>query len=285
MKTVRDLGEFGLIAKLCEDLPACGDDCAVLPAARRDRYLLFTCDPVIENIHYLPETPAYRVGWKAMARNLSDIAAMSGLPRYAVVSLGLRPETPVRYVTELYRGLRAAANRFHCEVVGGDTAHVRGDQFIVIAMLGEVEKHRLVRRRGARPGDVVFVTGPLGGSFASGHHLTFTPRIREARWLTAHYRVHAMLDLSDGLASDLQRLIEAGGVGFALESAKIPCRTTLNAALTEGEDFELLFTVSPRDAASLRKRFHEIGRVIPKPVILLDDQPLRIHGYDHFRSK
>lgn len=285
MKTIRDLGEFGLIAKLCADLPACGDDCAVLPSHRKGHYLLFTCDPVIEHIHYLPDTPPYRVGWKAMARNLSDIAAMGGLPRYAVVSLGLRPETTVRYVTELYRGLRAAAGRFGCQVVGGDTAHVRGDQFVVVSMLGEVEKNRLVRRRGACPGDAVFVTGPLGGSFVSGHHLTFTPRIREARWLTAHYRVHAMLDLSDGLASDLQRLVEAGGVGFDICAADIPCRTDLRGALTDGEDFELLFTVSAKDAPALRKKYHQIGRVIREPTIRLDGRPLHLHGYDHFRSK
>lgn len=285
MKTVRDLGEFGLIAKLCATLPACGDDCAVLPAGRRDRCWLFTCDPVIERVHYLPETPPFRVGWKAMARNLSDIAAMSGRPRYAVVSLGLRPQTTVRYVTELYRGMRAVAERFGCEVVGGDTAHVRGDQFVAVAMLGEVERHRLVRRRGARPGDAVFVTGPLGGSFPSGHHLTFVPRVREARWLTARYRVHAMLDISDGLASDLQRLVDAGRVGFEIWSAAIPCRADVQGALCDGEDFELLFTVAAADAPALRRRFHEIGRVIAEPVIRLDGKPLRAHGYDHFRSR
>ncbi len=283
MKTVRDTGEFGLIRKLCARMPQASDDCAVLPGPR-GKFLLLTCDPVIENIHFLPATPPHRVGWKVMARNLSDIAAMSGRPKWAVVSLGLRPHTPVRYVQELYRGMRAVAGKFGCKIVGGDTAHVRHEQFVVVTLVGEVERHRLVLRRGARPGDAVFVTGTLGGSI-HGKHLTFTPRIKEARWLTRHFRIHAMLDISDGLASDLQRLVESGHVGFDICSKKIPANGSLRAALTDGEDFELLFTVSPRDAGKLRARYYEIGRVIQKPVVLLDGQPLAAHGYDHFQPR
>ena len=176
MKTVRDIWEFGLIRQLQKQIPLAGDDCAVLPGGG-----LLTCDPVIEGIHFLPGTPARQVGWKAMARNLSDIAAMGGLPRYAVVSLGLRPTTPLRWVRGLYDGLHAAARRFGCEIVGGDTAHVRHEQFVVVTLLGHAD--RPVLRSGAKPGDVVFVTGKLGGSFRSGKHLRFIPRIREARWL------------------------------------------------------------------------------------------------------
>ena len=301
MKTIRDIGEFGLIRQLGKNIPRAGDDCAVLPGGG-----LLTCDPVIEGIHYEPATPPYRVGWKAMARNLSDIAAMAGTPRYAVVSLGLRPNTPVRYVTELYRGLRAVAGKFHCEIVGGNTAHVRAEQFIVVTLLGQAD--RPVLRSGAKPGDIVFVTGKLGGSFASGKHLTFTPRIREARWLANHVRLHAMLDISDGLANDLQRLVESSRVGFEIESGKIPIspavaaglraagfvnqskdrcfiEAPLHHALTDGEDFELLFTVSPRDAGKLRSKFHEIGCVIRKPVVLLDGVPLSAKGYDHFQKR
>ncbi len=283
MKTIRDIGEFGLIRKLCARLPHAGDDCAILPGPR-GKHLLLTCDPVVEGIHYLPATPPYRVGWKAMARNLSDIAAMSGVPKWAVVSLGLRPTTPVRYVTELYRGLTAAARPFGCQIVGGDTTHVRHEPFVVVTLTGEVERRRLVRRSGAKPGDAVFVTGKLGGSLR-GKHLTFTPRIREARWLTQHFRVHAMIDISDGLASDLQRLVEAGGVGFDIRAEKIPANGSLRAALIDGEDFELLFTVAARDAGRLRSRYFEIGRVIKQPVVLLDHRPLTAHGYDHFQPR
>ena len=273
MKTVRDIGEFGLIRQLQKQIPLAGDDCAVLPGGG-----LLTCDPVIENIHFLPDTPARQVGWKAMARNLSDIAAMGGQPRYAVVSLGLRPTTPVRWVRELYAGLHAAARRFGCEIAGGDTAHVRHEQFVVVTLLGHAD--RPVLRSGARPGDVVFVTGKLGGTFRTGKHLRFIPRIAEARWLVEHVRVHAMIDVSDGLASDLRRLVEASDVGFDIASAKIPGK--LPGALTDGEDFELLFTVAPRDAGKVRRKFYEIGRVIKKPVVLLDGQPLAERGYDHF---
>lgn len=272
-RTVHDIGEFGLIRQLQKQIRLAGDDCAVLPGGG-----LLTCDPVIEGIHFLPDTPARQVGWKAMARNLSDIAAMGGEPRYAVVSLGLRPTTPVRWVRQLYGGLHAAARRFGCEIVGGDTAHVRCEQFVVVTLLGHAD--RPVLRSGAKPGDAVFVTGTLGGSFRSGKHLRFIPRIREARWLVEHVHVHAMIDVSDGLASDLQRLVEASRVGFDIASARIPGK--LPGALSDGEDFELLFTVAPRNAVTARRKFHEIGRVIKTPVVLLDGEPLAAKGYDHF---
>ena len=286
MKTIRDLGEFGLIAQLRRQLRSryIGDDCAVLPCGKPGHRLLYTCDPVVEGVHFLPTTPARLVGWKAMARNLSDIAAMSGQPRWAVVSLGLRATTPVRYVRDLYAGMTAVARPFGCEIVGGDTTHVRGEQFVVIALLGEVEQRRLTLRSGARPGDRVFVTGKLGGSRA-GKHLRFTPRIREARWLTDHCQIHAMLDISDGLASDLHRLAESSRVGIDLVSQQVPRTGSLHAALTDGEDFELLFTVSARAAGPLRKKFFEIGRVIAKPGVYLDGQPLQEKGYDHFPQR
>src|SRR5207245_1851995 len=123
-------------------------------------------------IHFVPATPARRVGWKAMARNLSDIAAMGGQPRWAVVSIGLRPATPVRWVRQLYAGLHDAARRFGCEIVGGDTTHVKREQFVVVTMLGEAE--RPVMRTGSKIGDSVFVTGTLG----LGRDLTFVPRVK-----------------------------------------------------------------------------------------------------------
>ncbi len=294
MKTVRDIGEFGLIARIARQLGktdrsvarGVGDDCAVL-AGTRGRLLLYTCDPVVEGTHFLADTPPRQVGWKAMARNLSDIAAMGGLPRWAVVSIGLRPTTPVSYVENLYRGMRAVAKPFGCDIVGGDTTHVRGENFVVVTLLGEVERNRLTLRSTARPGDVVFVTGKLGGSIA-GKHLRFTPRIREARWLTEHYRLHAMMDVSDGLASDLRRLAEASQVGFDIVSAQIPANRDLRAALSDGEDFELLFTVSKRTASLLKQQWPfklpltEIGCVSKQRGIRLDGRALTAKGYDHF---
>jgi thiamine-monophosphate kinase len=274
MKTVRDIGEFGLIRQLSKNIPLAGDDCAVLPGG-----LLLTCDPVVEGIHYLPGTPARRVGWKAMARNLSDIAAMGGRPRWAVVSLGLRPATPVRWVTQLYAGMHAAAGKFGCRIVGGDTTHVKHEQFVVVTMLGEAE--RPVMRTGSKIGDSVFVTGKLG----TGRHLTFVPRVKEARWLVHNFDIHAMIDLSDGLASDVKHL----GVGIDLDAAEIPGR--LPAALTRGEDFELLFTLDPREVTALRTQWKfpvkltEIGRVVRGRGVRLDGRPLTAEGYDHFPKR
>jgi thiamine-monophosphate kinase len=274
MKRVRDIGEFGLIRQLSKNIPLAGDDCAVLPGG-----LLLTCDPVVEGIHFLPAAPPRQIGWKAMARNLSDIAAMGGTPEWAVVSIGLRPTTPVRWVTELYAGMHAVAGKFGCRIVGGDTTHVQRKQFIVVTLLGKAE--RPVLRTGSKIGDSVFVTGTLG----TGRHLTFTPRIKEARWLVRHFDIHAMIDLSDGLASDAQHL----GVGMDLVAAEIPGK--LPAALTRGEDFELLFTLDPRDVTALRKKWKfpikltEIGRVVRGRGVRLDGRLLTAKGYDHFPKR
>jgi thiamine-monophosphate kinase len=288
MKRVGDVGEFGLIRQLCKTIPYAGDDCAVLPGN-----LLLTCDPVVEGIHYVPETPARRVGWKAMARNLSDIAAMAGRPRWAVASIGLRPSTPVHWVTELYAGMHAAARQFDCHIVGGDTTHVRHEQFVVVTLLGEAE--RPVLRTGAEIGDSIFVTGKLGGSLA-GKHLTFTPRIREAQWLVHNFEIHSMIDVSDGLASDIVHLLTPG-LGIELFAAEIPAQGTLRAALTDGEDFELLFSIDPRAVSELRRKWKfrlkltEVGRVIRGSgkvfLVCLDGQrqPLASHGYDHFQKR
>jgi len=301
MTTVRDLGEFGLIKRLSKNIPLAGDDCAVLPGIDPKRFLLYTCDPVVEGIHFLQRTPPRQVGWKAMARNLSDIAAMGGQPRWAVVSLGLRRTTSVRWVEQLYAGLHAAARKFGCVIVGGDTTHVGHEQFVVVAMIGEVEKTHLVLRSGAKIGDSVLVTGTLGGSL-HGKHLTFTPRINEARWLTASFRVHSMIDVSDGLGSDLHRLVEANklGIGFEIVAAEVPisraARGSLHAALYDGEDFELLFTIDPRDVTELRTKWArkfklpltEIGRVVRAAgtITLINRvgtiQFLKPRGYDHF---
>ena len=311
MTSLRQLGEFALIRAIQKRirsrdrsvLVGIGDDCAVLRGDDPDKVLLYTCDPVVERIHFRPNTPPRRVGWKAMARNLSDIAAMGGLPRWAIVSLGLRRSTSLHDVEQLYDGLQAAAQKFGCTIVGGDTTRVRREQFVVVSMLGEVERNRLVLRSGAHLGDSVFVTGMLGGSLR-GKHLTFMPRIAEARWLSANFHVHTMIDVSDGLSSDLRRLVEANnaGIGFEIFAAEVPiaraARGSLHAALNDGEDFELLFTLDPRDVTRLRrawvKRFKlpltEIGRVVRSrgKVTLISregtKQVLPAKGYDHFAS-
>jgi thiamine-monophosphate kinase len=198
---------------------------------------------------------------------------MGGVPRWAVVSLGLPPSTPIRFVDGLVRGLSRCARRFKLSVVGGDT--VRASCVVIdVAILGEGQAARLALRRGAQVGDHLFVTGRLGGSYRSGRHARFIPRLAEAQALLRRVRIHAMIDLSDGLASDLWQVSRASGCGLRIEASRIPVAPearTLDHALTDGEDFELLFAVSPREAARVPRRLGvcpvtRIGEVVRRGV-------------------
>ena len=302
MTTVKDVGEFGLIARLRRRLhqPASvrvgiGDDAAVLRSPDGGR-LLFASDMLVEGVHFTRGRVSPRwIGWKALACNVSDIAAMGGVPQWAVVSLGLPPTTPLRFVDGLYAGLTRCARRFGLAIVGGDT--VRAPLVVVdVAILGTVRPKQLTLRSGAEVGDLLFVTGRLGGSLASGRHARFLPRLREAQALVRRLRVHAMMDLSDGLASDLWQMSRASRARLRVEAARIPVSRagkTLRHALMDGEDFELLFAVGPRDAGRVPRRIGacpitRIGSVAGRGVgvELVDEQgrivPLRLKGYQHF---
>ena len=224
-------------------------------------YLLFASDMLVEGVHFRRSDLQPRwIGWKALAGNVSDVAAMGGLPKYAVVSLGIPSTTPVRFVDELSAGLQRCARRFGVAIVGGDT--VRAPIVVVdVAILGVAQASHLVLRSGARVGDRIFVTGRLGGSLASGRHATFLPRLREAQWLVRHRRVHAMIDLSDGLASDLWQLARASRVTFRIRERAIPAARaarTVWHALMDGEDFELLFVVPSRLASRVPTRIGQV---------------------------
>jgi thiamine-monophosphate kinase len=242
-----------------------GDDTAVLPLnARQD--LLLTTDMSVEGVHFTKQTKPELIGRKALARNLSDIAAMGGTPTYAVVSLGLPQNTSTTYVKKIYQGINRLAKEFDVSIVGGDTvksAHI----VINIALLATVAKNKAVLRRGAKPGDGIFVTGALGGSLKSLRHLTFTPRVREAQYLVKNFYPTAMIDISDGLAGDLGHILEESGVGAILEEDKIPLHrgVDLKAGLCDGEDFELLFTLSKPLAKKLlqfkKSGFYCIGEI------------------------
>jgi thiamine-monophosphate kinase len=291
------LGEDAVVAALTRSLPlardvrvGAGDDCAVI-GGRRDRWWqLLKTDCVVEGVHFLPGEKPARVGWKALCRAVSDIAAMGGLPGHAMITLALRPDVKMAWVRGLYAGLRKAARRFGVSVVGGETSRSPGPAFVSVALTGRVERARCVTRAGGGPGDRLYVTGRLGGSL-SGRHLDFTPRLAEAHWLAAKFRVHAMMDLSDGLAADLPRLARASGCGFELWEEKVPrvrgC--TLAQALGDGEDFELLFAVGRRDAGRLEARWRTAFPGTPlTPIGVLtraaaDRNPrLRARGHDHF---
>ncbi|OGW90786.1 MAG: hypothetical protein A3D28_00720 [Omnitrophica bacterium RIFCSPHIGHO2_02_FULL_63_14] len=269
-----------------------GDDTAVLKGGRKP--LLFTTDMLIENSHFrLSDATPFQIGRKALAVNVSDIAAMGGEPLYAVVALGLPARFREVFVKELYRGIESLAGPLGIGIVGGDTN--ASDRLIIsVALLGRCQGHPILRS-GAKPGDLIFVTGTLGNSYRSKKHLDFTPRVAEAL-LVRRFHPHAMIDVSDGLARDLGHITEASAVGAVLSREWIPVApgASLEQALGEGEDFELLFTLAEKDGRRfLRSRFrgkthfHPIGRIIKGPGLFLEDDegrktPLEAEGFDHF---
>jgi thiamine-monophosphate kinase len=258
---VRDLGEDRLIEQL---LPrrslkkavatAPGDDCAVVKAQDGRKLLVLKTDCVVERVHFLRGTNAFNVGWKAMMRPLSDFAATSAVPQFALITLMAPKQTEVAWVKQLYRGLRRAANRFEVSIVGGETSSTAGPIAISNSVVGFVERDRAVSRRGGKAGDDLFVTGRLGGALKQ-QHLQFIPRIAESRWLTKNFSIHAMMDLSDGLGTDLPRLARASKVGFKIQVENLPLTrgANINDAISEGEDYELLFAVSSRDRSRLQR--------------------------------
>jgi thiamine-monophosphate kinase len=265
-QTVSTLGEFGLIERLKKIVPASkdvilsiGDDTAVLPLSK-EKYQLLTTDMMVENVHFTKAMNPFAIGHKALACNISDIASMGGYPTVAVVSLGVPKNCPVSFIENIYKGMAKLAKQFDVSIVGGDT--VKSEAIVInVALLGEVKKKHLVTRSGAKPGDWIFVTGPLGGSFQSGRHLTFTPRVKEAEFLVRQVGPSAMMDISDGLAGDLNHILKASGVGAQLLEDAIPKNigASLQQALTDGEDYELLFTAPKKGAHKLMGRFFSIG--------------------------
>jgi thiamine-monophosphate kinase len=292
-----ELGEDRLVAQLVGKLHSSptvvagpGDDCAVLAGVTANDYLLLKTDCVVEGVHFLPEEKPERVGWKAMMRALSDFAAMAGQPRDALITVIVPASREARWIRQLYRGLERAAVRFGVTIVGGETSGTAGPAVVSVAVAGSVEKDRCVFRHGGKAGDILFVTGELGGS-GKGRHLDFIPRIEEARWLTKNFRIHAMMDLSDGLGTDLPRLTTASGVGFALDFDALPRArgSSIENAVSEGEDYELLFAVAPADAAALERKWRrKFPRLRLSRIGLLERRsrtkaPQLPHGFVHFQ--
>jgi thiamine-monophosphate kinase len=313
------MNEFELIAKLTKSLPTneavvagTGDDCAVLDLGAPEKLILFKTDAVVEGFHFRRETPPEKIGRKALARGLSDIAAMAGTPTAALVTIALPENFDAEFVAKIYGGLNSLAEKFGVAIVGGETTTNPVGILISIALLGTVARGKQILRSGAKVGDAIFVTGELGGSLAE-KHLEFEPRLAEARWLAENFSIHAMIDLSDGLAGDLPHVLKASGVGAELLKSAIPVsraaklaekrlagtlappKSAFAAALTDGEDFELLFTVASKDAVKLldvwKKEFPKlklscIGKIVSGDGILIRDKSgshkLNAHGYAHF---
>lgn len=229
-----------------------GDDCAAIRPPGKNHLLLLKTDCVAEGVHFLRSHDPARVGWKALCRPLSDIAAMGGTPREALVTFFSPPDVGPEYWKKFYRGLGRAARRFGVTIAGGEMSRQPQGIAVSIALLGTAPAKSLIRRSGGRPGDAILVTGVLGGSL-DGHHLDFIPRLEEGRWLAQKHSPIAMMDISDGLGSDLPRLARASGCGFEVDLEAVPKRRgrSLESALTDGEDYELLFTISAKKLPAL----------------------------------
>ena len=262
MKTLKQLGEFNFInaiAKGCINhksvIKGIGDDAAVVKF-EKNLFLLFTADMLIEDVHFKRNQPPEFIGHKAVACSLSDIAAMGGVPRYALISVAFPSNLKVSIARGIYRGMRKTAKKFGLSIIGGDTNSA--EKIIIdVSICAIAKRNKFVLRSGARVGDYIFVTGRLGGS-QSGRHLSFLPRIKEAQFLVKQYPVHSMIDISDGLISDLGHIIEKSKKGAVIWQERVPAASnvkTLEEAYYTGEDFELLFTVPKSSADDLKKRW------------------------------
>ncbi|PKM83393.1 MAG: thiamine-phosphate kinase [Firmicutes bacterium HGW-Firmicutes-14] len=300
---IKHLGEFGLIERLGRILPCpsdrvikgIGDDTAVL-RPEQEKLVLMTTDMLIEDVHFsLRYFPPRAVGWKALAVNISDIAAMGGLPAQATVSVGIPAHFDIDTIEGIYEGLRECASQYKTDIVGGDTVKSPHGLIINITVLGWVEPELVTYRSGAKPGDIIMVTGPLGSSAAGlfllnneaagvsakiaeqavASHLYPRARVDEGRVLSGSGYVTAMNDISDGLAGEILEICFASGAGCELDEAALPISpcaaetaglagvTPLEWALKGGEDFELVFTVRPEGVEVVEHLMTEAGYLRP----------------------
>ncbi len=304
--------ETQLIAQLRQRLPShpllklgIGDDAAILDGAQ-GRDWVVTVDMLTDQVDFLlGQVDPRLVGRKSLAVNLSDLAAMASRPVAAVVALALPRTGGMELALALYDGMIPLAEQFQIAIAGGDTNSWDGPLAVSITAIGEVLSHGSLRRRGARPGDRILVTGSLGGSIL-GHHLEFQPRVEEALHLAERYELHAGIDISDGLSRDLAHIVEESGCGAVLDPACIPIstaavelsrqladgRTPLDHALSDGEDFELILAVGPEDARRMLAEqpldvpLTDIGRFINGPGLWQEDSqgnrvPLPVRGFEH----
>ena len=326
------IGEFGLLEKIRRKIRrrshhikiGVGDDCAVVASSNRD--LLTSTDMLIENVHFdMKYFSPEMIGKKAIAVNLSDIAAMGGTPLYILISIGIPASTPVQFAEKLYVGFENMAKKYNCCIVGGDISKSINGLIICITIFGEIKKNAFIKRSGAKIKDKIFVTGNLGDSAAGlkilkrdNHrkknkiiekHLYPKPRLKEGQILAEKVGVSSMIDLSDGLASDLERICEESKCGARIYLNKIPLSSDLRSleksinlnmldyALFGGEDYELLFTVNEKRIAQLEKQWQKlkisvtnIGEILDKKhrIILVypdgREEPLSKRGYDHFKN-
>lgn len=323
MTSLRDIGEFGLIKRLTQDLrrseqviEGVGDDCAVVRFG--DRLMLVSTDASVEDVHFTTRTaPPRAIGWKAAASAISDIAAMGGEARYVLVTFACPAEVKVERLEELFHGLHEAVEAAGAVIVGGDTTQSLARIVLSVTVIGEALENRYRSRRGARPGDLLAVTGYPGRSAAGllaleigadapplvEAHLHPIPRLKEGQWLAARDEVHAMIDVSDGLVQDTGHIAEASDIGVNVDPNILPISPGLeqyrqalgisprDLVLAGGEDYELALAIAPEAAESMVAEFSRefaipltvIGQFVdtPKGVRIAGANPLKA-GYDHF---
>jgi len=334
---ISDLGEFGLIRKIKQQskrrsaatLIGIGDDAAALSLSPSKK-LLATTDMLLEGVHFdLSYTDFYSLGWKSAAVNLSDIAAMGGVPRFCLTALGIPSTISVEQIKEFYKGFNTLCGKFNADLVGGDTCRSEKGLVVSVTALGEVEKKNMLTRAGARPGDLIFVTGTLGDSAAglemlkAGYmvqgpgsrgqgskseitrfikkHLQPMPRVELGRKIALSGCATSMIDISDGLSSDLGHICEESRVGAEIGADQIPFSKDMHKtfgqsktaflqyALSGGEDYELLFTVAPsklKKFLSLKVVSTQMGTIIAGNIMFLIDNGkravLKPKGFNHF---
>lgn len=265
-----------------------GDDCAAVKFGSRRWLQLLKTDCLVEGIHFLPDEEPRRIGWKALARAISDIAACAGKPQHALVTVAAPGEMKVSRLEGIYDGLNQVADQFGISIIGGETSRSPGPLFLSIALTGRVRADRMITRSGGQAGDQLFVTGRLGGSLG-GRHLDFVPRVLEALWLAKNFPIRAMMDLSDGLGCDLPRLADASRTGFTLDLSSLPLHegSAVENAIQDGEDYELLFAVEAGFSKKLAARWSRKFPGVPLTAIgqLEADSAHRTRlpsGFSHF---
>ncbi len=312
MTDIKELGEFGLLERLTGDIKpghgvvkGIGDDCAVIEG--EDFYKLVTTDMLVSGDHFRCDWHSpWQIGWKSIVVNVSDIASMGGLPDYALVSMALPDGTEVEFMEEVFKGMKDACDSHGVDIIGGDTTH--GNELVInVAMLGHVERELLCLRSDARLGDMICITGDLGKSWAglellraskTGYtefYLQPQCQLDTGRMLAPY--VNAMIDVSDGLASEVKHICRESGVGAEIKMKDIPIsektieagsslgKDPLEWALSGGEDFELLYTVSREQYKNVKSTGPiVIGSILDDGVYLFDGhrKPLK-GGYDHFK--
>ena len=335
--SLKEIGEFGFIDRISRGclirpegvVTAIGDDAAALQV-ESGRLQLVTTDLLVERVHFLREaTSGFNLGYKSLAVNLSDIAAMGGSAREAFVSIGIPDDCPLEFLDDLYRGMQHLAAAFNVNILGGDTTGSKQDLIINVVVTGTVERAQMLLRSSAQVGDIIFSTGFLGDSRAGLHlilqsmpadtpalralfdaHVLPKPYLREGSFLAAAGGVHAAIDVSDGLSSDLGHILRASGVGARLDARQIPISSHLQQfcdrfgfepiqyALAGGEDYTLLCTADSKEADRIRKDYqatfdqplHPLGEITDTGRMELtgpDDrlQDITPSGWDHFKEK